>query len=122
LLPRADIADDVLPEGLRAKGWTPHDVVAYCTVAAPPPPPAVRAALESGAIDAVVFTSSSTVRNLVQLMGVPRESVVVAAIGPKTAATCAELGVRVDVQADTASVEGVARALAQHISTRGSSE
>ncbi len=121
LLPRADIATDSLVDGLRALGWTPHDVIAYCTVVAAVPPPAVRAALTSGAIDAVVFTSSSTVRNLVQLMGAPAESVVVAAIGPKTAAACAELGVRVDVQADTASVEAVARALAEHIATRGSS-
>lgn len=117
LLPRADIAADELPAGLRSKGWTPHDVVAYRTVAAPAPPPAVRQALEAGDIDAIVFTSSSTVRNLVQLLGIPAESVVVAAIGPKTAATCAELGVRVDVEADTASVHAVAKALADHFST-----
>jgi uroporphyrinogen III methyltransferase/synthase len=119
LLARADIADDALPQGLRRKGFTPHDVVAYCTVPAPPPPASVRQALASGDIAAVVFTSSSTVRNLVQLIGPPAESVVVAAIGPKTAATCAELGVRVDVEAASASVEALAKALSEHIAAKG---
>ncbi|MEO6714457.1 MAG: uroporphyrinogen-III C-methyltransferase [Mycobacteriales bacterium] len=120
LLPRADIAPPVLPDGLRDKGWTPHDVVAYCTVSAPPPSAAVRRALTAGEVDAVVFTSSSTVRNLVALVGPPADSVVVAAIGPTTAATCAELGIRVDVESATASVSAVARALADHIASRSS--
>jgi uroporphyrinogen III methyltransferase/synthase len=119
LLPRADIAPETLPEGLRHKGWHPREVVAYCTISAPPPPPAVRRAVVAGEIDAIVFTSSSTVRNLVQLIGPPAESVIVAAIGPKTAATCAELGVRVDVQAASSSVDAVALALADHIATKG---
>ncbi|MEP7055014.1 MAG: uroporphyrinogen-III C-methyltransferase [Actinomycetota bacterium] len=113
LLPRADIAGPELPEGLADKGWTPHDVVAYCTVAAPPG--VALHALAGGNFDAVVFTSSSTVHNLVQLMGPPAPSVVVAVIGPKTAAACAELGLRVDVVSSSASVHAVARALADHI-------
>ena len=118
LLPRADIASSSLPDGLRAKGWTPHDVVAYCTVTAPAPPAWVGQALVAGEIDAVVFTSSSTVRNLVKLIGTPAASVVVAAIGPRTAATCAELGMRVDVESASASVDAVAMALADHIAVR----
>lgn len=119
LLPRADIAAASFPAGLRAKGWAPHDVVAYRTVAAPPPSDEVRRSFAAGEVDAVVFTSSSTVRNLVALLGPPAESVVVAAIGPKTAATCVELGVRVDVESSSASVDAVAQALAHHIATKG---
>lgn len=118
LLPRADIAAPALPAGLRDKGWTPHEVVAYITVAAPPPPVSVREAIASGEIDAVVFTSSSTVRNLVQLVGPPARSVVVAAIGPKTAATCREFDIRVDVESASASVAAVAHALANHFAAK----
>ena len=118
LLPRADIAAASFPAGLQAKGWSPHDVVAYRTVPAATPSDAV---LRSAAnVGAVVFTSSSTVRNLVALLGPPAPSVVVAAIGPKTAATCFELGVRVDVESSSASVESVAQALAHHLATKGS--
>ena len=51
--------------GLVELGWEVEDVTAYRTVRAAPPPAAVREAIKTGKFDAVVFTSSSTVRNLV---------------------------------------------------------
>jgi len=120
LLPRADIATGTILTGLRAKGWETVEVTAYRTVPAPPPDEFVVGALTGGGFDAVVFTSSSTARNLVALAGRPADSTIVAAIGPQTAATCAELGIRVDVQPATASVESVARALADHVASRRS--
>jgi uroporphyrinogen III methyltransferase / synthase len=60
----------------------------------------------------VVFTSSSTVRNLVGIAGKPHASTVIAVIGPATAKTAEEHGLRVDVLAPEPSVEVLADALA----------
>jgi uroporphyrinogen III methyltransferase/synthase len=111
-LPRADIATETLSAGLVDLGWQPEDVTAYRTVRAAPPPAPVREAIKSGAFDAVVFTSSSTVRNLVGIAGKPHPSTVVACIGPATAKTVEEHGMRVDVLAPTPSTEAVVDALA----------
>ena len=98
LLPRADIATETLAAGLTERGWEVDDVTAYRTVRAAPPPAEIRDAIKSGGFDAVLFTSSSTVRNLVGIAGKPHTRTVVAVIGPKTADTAAEFGLRVDVQ------------------------
>jgi uroporphyrinogen III methyltransferase/synthase len=84
LLPRADIATELLVSGLVELGWQVEDVTAYRTVRAAPPPAEVREAIKTGAFDAVVFTSSSTVRNLVGIAGKPHPTTVVACIGPQT--------------------------------------
>ncbi|AEH11321.1 MULTISPECIES: uroporphyrinogen-III synthase [Protofrankia] len=112
LLPRADIATETLVAGLKDRGWNVDDVTAYRTVRAAPPPAPIREALKGGRVDAVVFTSSSTVRNLVGIAGKPHETTVIAVIGPQTAATAAELGLRVDVQATEASIPSLVQALA----------
>ncbi len=111
-LPRADIATETLVAGLHELGWEVDDVTAYRTVRAAPPPAPTRDAIKSGKFDAVVFTSSSTVRNLVGIAGKPHASTVIAAIGPATAKTCEEHGLRVDVLAPKPSVEELADALA----------
>ncbi len=111
-LPRADIATETLVAGLHELGWEVDDVTAYRTVRAAPPPAATRDAIKSGKFDAVVFTSSSTVRNLVGIAGKPHASTVIAAIGPATAKTCEEHGLRVDVLASKPSVEELADVLA----------
>jgi uroporphyrinogen III methyltransferase / synthase len=113
-LPRADIATDTLVAGLQENGWEVDDVTAYRTVRAAPPPPEVREAIKSGRFDAVVFTSSSTVRNLVGIAGKPHPTTVVACIGPQTAKTAGEHGLRVDVLAPEPSVEALVRALAEY--------
>ncbi|WP_295700002.1 bifunctional uroporphyrinogen-III C-methyltransferase/uroporphyrinogen-III synthase [Lapillicoccus sp.] len=113
-LPRADIATDTLVAGLEAMGWEVDDVTAYRTVRAAPPAAEVRDAIKSGKFDAVVFTSSSTVRNLVGIAGKPHPSTVVAAIGPATAKTAQEHGLRVDVLAPEASSDSLIDALAAH--------
>ena len=96
-LPRADIATETLAAGLVALGWEVEDVTAYRTVRAAPPAAPVREAIKTGKFDAVVFTSSSTVRNLVGIAGKPHPSTIIAVIGPATAKTCEEHGLRVDV-------------------------
>ena len=112
-LPRADIATETLVAGLTDLGWEVDDVTAYRTVRAAPPPAEVREAIKSGKFDAVVFTSSSTVRNLVGIAGKPHSCTVVACIGPQTAKTAEEHGLRVDVMAENPSVVELTSALAE---------
>lgn len=114
LLPRADIATETLAEGLRERGWEIEDVTAYRTVRAAPPAAETREMIKTGGFDAVCFTSSSTVRNLVGIAGKPHARTIVACIGPKTAETAAEFGLRVDVQPETAAVGPLVDALAEH--------
>lgn len=114
LLPHADIATEVLAAGLVERGWEVDDVTAYRTVRAAPPAASVREAIKGGGFDAVCFTSSSTVRNLVGIAGKPHAKTVVAVIGPATAASAQEFGLRVDVQPETAAVAPLVDALAEY--------
>ena len=66
----------------------------------------------------MVFTSSSTVRNLVGIAGKPHTSTIIAVIGPATAKTCEEHGLRVDVIAAKPSVVELADALAAFAAER----
>ncbi|MDQ1737636.1 MAG: uroporphyrinogen methyltransferase / synthase [Pseudonocardiales bacterium] len=122
LLPRADIATETLAEGLRLRGWEIDDVTAYRTVRAAPPAAEIRDAIKSGGFQAVCFTSSSTVRNLVGIAGKPHNRTVVACIGPQTAATAREFGLRVDVQPETANVSALIDALAEFALKRAEEE
>jgi uroporphyrinogen III methyltransferase/synthase len=114
LLPRADIATETLTAGLRDGGWEVDDVTAYRTVRAAPPPAEIREMIKTGGFDAVCFTSSSTVRNLVGIAGKPHARTIIACIGPKTVETAQEFGLRVDVQPEVASAPALVDALAEH--------
>ncbi|HEY2297012.1 MAG TPA: bifunctional uroporphyrinogen-III C-methyltransferase/uroporphyrinogen-III synthase [Jatrophihabitans sp.] len=122
LLPRADIATETLAAGLREIGWEIDDVTAYRTVRAAPPAAEIRDAIKSGGFQAVCFTSSSTVRNLVGIAGKPHARTVVACIGPQTAATAREFGLRVDVEPETSTVPALVDALAAFATVRGAEE
>ena len=113
-LPRADIATDTLVAGLQEMGWEVDDVTAYRTVRAAPPAAHIREAIKGGQFDAAVFTSSSTVRNLVGIAGKPHPSTVIACIGPATAKTAEEHGLRVDVLAPEATSDSLVDALADY--------
>ena len=114
LLPRADIATETLVARLNELGWETEDVTAYRTVRAAPPPAPIREAIKGGGFDAVLFTSSSTVRNLIGIAGKPHAVTVIAVIGPQTAKTAAEFGLRVDVKAPKPSATGLVNALADY--------
>ena len=114
LLPRADIATETLVARLTDLGWETEDVTAYRTVRAAPPPAPIREAIKGGGFDAVLFTSSSTVRNLIGIAGKPHAVTAVAVIGPQTAQTAAEYGLRVDVTASRPSATALVDALAEH--------
>ncbi|HLK72650.1 MAG TPA: uroporphyrinogen-III synthase [Streptosporangiaceae bacterium] len=114
LLPRADIATETLLARLIDLGWEAEDVTAYRTVRAAPPPAPVREAIKGGGFDAVLFTSSSTVRNLVGIAGKPHAVTVIGVIGPQTAKTAAEFGLRVDVTAPRPSMAALVDAMAEY--------
>jgi uroporphyrinogen III methyltransferase/synthase len=122
LLPRADIATETLSAGLQALGWEVDDVTAYRTVRAAPPPAPIREALKGGGVDAVLFTSSSTVRNLVGIAGKPHDSTVIAVIGPATAQAVRDQGLRVDVESNEPSVPALVAALAKFALARREQE
>lgn len=113
-MPRADIATDQLIAGLEGMGWEVDDITAYRTVRASPPAAEIRDAIKTGAFDAVAFTSSSTVRNLVGIAGKPHATTVIACIGPATAETAKKHGLRVDVMPEEPSAEMLIDALAEH--------
>jgi uroporphyrinogen III methyltransferase/synthase len=117
LLARAARARDVLPEALRAAGHEVEIVAVYETH--PAPPQALEATvrdLQAGAIDAVTFTSSSTVEHLCDALGPHAPEILararVASIGPVTSDSARARGVRVDVEARKYTVPGLVRALA----------
>ena len=116
LLPRADIAREALAVELAQRGAVVDEIAAYRTVPAVPDPDRL-AELRRG-VDAITFTSSSTVRNFVALAGqapiVP--DTLVACIGPITAQTARELGLRVDLTARVYTTNGLVAALVDHYS------
>jgi len=114
LLPRADIATETLLARLTELGWECEDVTAYRTVRAAPPPAPIREAIKGGGFDAVLFTSSSTVRNLVGIAGKPHAVTVIGVIGPQTAKTAGEFGLRVDVTAPKPSMTALVDAMAEY--------
>ena len=122
LLPRADIATETIAAGLKERGWEIDDVTAYRTVRAAPPAASVREAIKGGGFDAVCFTSSSTVRNLVGIAGKPHARTVVSVIGPATAASATEFGLRVDVQPEVSAVGPLVDALAAFALARRAAE
>jgi uroporphyrinogen III methyltransferase/synthase len=119
LLPRADIATPTLTKALDEAGWTVDEVEAYRTVPVPDLDPAVRERLERGEVDVLAFASSSTVRNLVDLLGrPPHPDCRVAAIGPVTSQTCRELGLRVDAEGDPHDLDGLVAAVVRAAAAR----
>ena len=113
-LPRADIATEALVAAMTERGWQVDDIVAYRTVRAAPPPAPVREAIKTGGFDAVLFTSSSTVRNLVGIAGKPHAVTVVACVGPKPAEAAREHSLRVDVQGSASEVATLIDELAEY--------
>jgi uroporphyrinogen-III synthase len=119
LLVRATEAREVLPRELEARGNPVTVVAAYRTTLVRDGADRLRALLESGQIDVVTFTSSSTVQGFVSLLGPVEarrllEGVTAAAIGPITAETAAQHGIRIAVMPDEYTVPALAEAIVGH--------
>ena len=123
LLPRADRAPQALSQDLSTIGAVVEEVTAYRTV---PPEESGKLIVDvlSDGIEIATFTSSSTVTSLVRILdgSLDRLSqVTVACIGPVTAATARELGLRVDIVAREHTVAGLLDALEAHFAEEDSS-
>jgi len=128
LLLRAEEAAPALPEILRRAGWRVDEVAVYRTVPNTRDGQVLAEMLQNGEIDAITFTSGSTVRGLVSAMdkaGIARSDLtqwmrhmVIAAIGPSTAAAVREAGWEVAVQPPQATVASLVEALAAFWSGR----
>lgn len=112
LLPRAEIANPALPRVLRAKGYACTEVVAYRTGRPQALAPEVVVALGAGEIDLIAFSSPSTVRNFLLLIGDRPWSAAAVSIGPVTTAACRESGIEVVAEADPHDLDGLTAALA----------
>ena len=117
LLPRADIADKELTEGISQLGAEVHEVTAYMTVPVAGGIARAKQVLLSGEIDVITFTSSSTVFNLVAAFKKEQlaiNSIKVACIGPKTADTATRAGLRVDIIASEQTIAGLVAAIEEY--------
>jgi uroporphyrinogen III methyltransferase/synthase len=116
LVPRAMTAREALPEQLRSAGAEVDVVPVYRTIPASVDKGAsLGTMLERGELDVVLFTSSSTVENVTDLLGSRAaellSKVVVASIGPITSTSLEGRGVRVDVRATEYTIDGLLDAL-----------
>ena len=113
LLARAETARDVLPDGLAALGYDVEVLAVYRTEPAPADPEALaRLRSHPASVDAITFTSSSTVDNFCDAVGrLPEPQPLVVSIGPVTSGTARSRGLRVDAQADPHTIDGVAEAV-----------
>ncbi len=116
LLVRAKVARDVIPRELRKAGAHVDVVEAYETVVPKSSRTRLRSVLGNPrrAPHVITFTSSSTVRNFVALVG-PRKAkfdgIRLASIGPVTSSTLRELGLRVDIEAKEFTIPGLVEAI-----------
>jgi len=125
LIPRAKDGDDGLINALTAREGTVDAVVAYENVVDAANAEDIRQRLVNGTIDAVTFTSSSTVKNFTSALNglsLPA-SVLVACIGPSTAKTAEEvLGRAPDILAAEPTMEGFVAALEQYYGEHNQAE
>ncbi len=115
LIPRALVARDILPEKLSEMGAVVEVVPAYQTVTAATNGTMLADQLAAGKIDLITFTSSSTVTNLLAILGVRGVELInktkTACIGPITAGTCRENGIKPDVIAEEFTIDGLISAI-----------
>jgi len=126
LIPKADIAREVLVDELRANGGDVTDVVAYRTLLASTQRDTdqdVYRMLLDRQIDAVTFTSPSSVRNFAEMVGEEQaidllRATVVACIGPVTAEAAQQLGIATDVVPERFTIPDLVDALVDHFTSQ----
>jgi len=123
LLPRSEVGRDALPDAITAAGGEVETVTAYRTVGAEAGAERLNEELEAGRLDALTFTSPSTVRHfLAMLRPAAREAArrcVVAAIGATTAEALREAGLPARVVPERPEAAALVAALASHFGGSG---
>ncbi|MGH7903660.1 MAG: uroporphyrinogen-III synthase, partial [Candidatus Dormibacteraceae bacterium] len=122
LVPRAKVARDALPALLAQRGAEVEILPVYETVCPPGTAAALQDLFEGEGADVITFTSSSTVYNFVRSLGDRRPdraaAARVACIGPVTADTARQLGMKVDIIAREYTTRGLATAIAEAFGAR----
>jgi uroporphyrinogen III methyltransferase/synthase len=122
LIPRAEVAREILPQQLQERGAVVDVIPVYRTIAPEADLSRLREQIESGAIDAVTFTSSSTVRNFVDMVGGADcakrlgTKTTIACIGPITAHTAEDAGLPVTIMPSENTVPALAQAIVRYFS------
>lgn len=119
LIPRAKVARELIPEKLREKGAEVTVATAYENVRPATDVDRVRKLFEEKKIAAVTFTSSSTVHNFVEMLGQKEyiklvSGVAVACIGPVTAKTAEEYGMKVDIMPKDYTIPALVDAMVEY--------
>jgi uroporphyrinogen III methyltransferase/synthase len=114
LIPRAEVARDVIPEGLKKLGATVDVAVAYRTVNSGRDAKELERLIEEGKVDVITFTSPSTVNNFITIMGedfdLP-ENIRIACIGPITEKAAQKADLRVDIVQGPYEITGLVSAM-----------
>jgi len=123
LLARAKVARDVLPKGLRKMGAEVDVIEVYRTVKPRGGSKKLRQLLTDGRINAITFTSSSTVNHFAELLKKEDlkkllEGIVIACIGPVTARAAKGWGMRVHIQPKEYTIPGLVTAIADYFGRR----
>ena len=117
LLPRAEIARDVIPDGLAKLGAKVNVVTTYRTVNSGKKKLELASLMNEGKVDVITFTSPSTVTNFMEIMGrnyVIPPQVKIACIGPVTAAAVKKAGLPVDIIQERYTVPGLVERLIEY--------
>jgi uroporphyrinogen III methyltransferase / synthase len=118
LVLRALVARDALPQALRAQGSEVDVVAAYQTKPLAGSGAELRRRIEAADVDAILFTSSSTVTSTLEALGEGGAEllrrIVIGSIGPITTRTLQDVGLLPTVQASSYTVDGLLDALEQH--------
>ena len=125
LIPRAAKARDILPETLKKQGAAVDVVTAYQTVNSGRKKEELIERIDEGDVDVITFTSSSTVTNFIDIMGMDYAlppGVKIACIGPVTAATAKKAGFKVDIQQEEYTMEGLVHSLVNYFQNEPSSK
>jgi uroporphyrinogen III methyltransferase/synthase len=117
LLPRAETARDIIPEGLSALGATVDVVTVYRTVSSGRSRAELEPLMTAGKIDVITFTSPSTVTNFIHIMGKTfsfPSQVKIACIGPVTAAAVRKAGWPIDILQEQFTIPGLVEAMMEY--------
>jgi uroporphyrinogen III methyltransferase/synthase len=119
LLARAKKARDILPIGLRKMGAEVEVVAVYRTIRPRGGEKRLKKLLAEGKIDVITFTSSSTVNHFAELLRKEDlkkllKSIAIACIGPVTARTAKEWGLKAQIQPKQYTIPGLTRAIAEY--------
>ncbi len=114
LLPRAEVARDVIPEGLTQLGAQVDVVNVYRTVSSGVESGGLRGLISKGDVDVITFTSPSILKNFMEIMGedfhLP-SSIRIACIGPVTAAAVKKAGLKIDIMPERYTIPGMVEAM-----------